>query len=261
MKEKDILVVLIAAISIFILLAGGIVAFVALYSKRVRQHQALLLEHERKEQLNLLNATINAQEAERQRIGADIHDDIGPMLASSKLLINKFLHLNDKSQVSQLVNSLNARLDEVIAEVRAVAKNLVPQVLLEFGLSEAIEELGGLIKEASDLEVELIINRAVPNLTTEEELALYRIIQEFCNNTLKHSDAKHIQITYGKDGPNFDITLHDDGKGILESQFSNPRGLGIRNMQARARSIGATIELAKSNGGGTTIVVHVKSDE
>lgn len=258
MNEKDILITLVGAILLFLFLAGGIISFVILYYQRVRHHQLTLRDNELKQQLNLLNAAINAQEEERQRIGADIHDDIGPMLATTKLLLNKFIYLKNDAETKTHVKRVGEQLDEVIDQVRAVAKNLVPQVLIEFGLTEAVEELCTRISEAGALTAEFTFHQSLPQLQIVEQLALFRIIQEFCNNTLKHAEAQNLRISFQTNSNEFVVVLQDDGAGITVIQFDNPTGLGINNMQARARSIGAIMELEGRNPHGTTMVIRLK---
>lgn len=258
MPENEIYIALFGAVSLFIVLAGGIIFFVVLYSKRVRHHQEVLRENERKQQLNLLNAAINAQEEERQRIGADIHDDIGPMLATSKLLLNKFLYLDSKVETREHIQKVGSHLDEVIDQIRTVAKNLVPQVLLEFGLQEAVEELCSKINEGNELKAGLALTQRFPELNGAHQLALYRIIQEFCNNTLKHARAQNLKIICESSEKELRLLLKDDGEGITQTQFSSPSGLGIHNMQARAKSIGASIKLENDGSHGTFIAVHLR---
>lgn len=259
MNDSEILITLIAAILLFILLSTGIVAFVFLYYRRVRLHQAHLLENERYQQLNLLNAAIEAQEEERRRIGADIHDDIGPMLATNKLWLSKFLYLEDPGEIKRHVDSMAKQFDIIIEQVRLVAHYLVPQVLLEFGLIDAVDDHCARINETQQLNTTFNYENKVIKLSESEQLALYRIIQEFSNNTIRHANAQKLIITLKDDQFGVHLILHDDGKGITESQFSKSTGIGINNMQARAKSIGAILELSKLNDNGTTITVYLKN--
>lgn len=247
-------------ISVFILLSASIISFALLYSNRARRHQKALQLKEKQKQLELLNATINAQERERERIGADIHDDIGPMLSTTKLLINKFKYLDKKEDVTQHIKRLEAQLDEAIERVREVAKNLVPQVLVEFGLVEAISDLCSRINEGGDVKAKMEVDPAIPIFDRTQELALYRIIQEFCTNTLKYAKASQIFIQFKVSGNGFVLELSDDGIGIAQEHLQEKGGLGLNNMHARAKSIGADMQLETKRSIGTRILLTLSNE-
>jgi signal transduction histidine kinase len=178
------------------------------------------------------------------------------MLATAKLLLSKFMYFQNKEETKQHVTKIGSQLDEVISQVRRVSRNLVPQVLVEFGLVAALEELCSRINEGDGIRTHLsTCDESIP-LSGVEQLAIYRIVQEFCNNTIRHSGAKNIWIDYSIGQGYVQYTLRDDGRGIERDRLTGLDGLGINNMKARAKSIGAHIVL--DNGQINGVVMSIK---
>ncbi len=258
MKEEHIVIVLTGAILLFILLSMGIILFTFVYSRRIREQQVLLRENERKQQLDLLSVTMSAQEKERQRIGADIHDDIGPMLATSKLLLKQFRYLEDEAEINNHIDRLGRNLDEIISRIRVVSRNLNPQVLRDFGLIAAIEDICSLITDSNELNVHFKMSKVLPKLSIFEELTLYRIVQECCTNTIKHGGAKNLYIKLKYQNNNLQLEMHDDGRGIDMVQLKASGGLGIKNIRARAKAIHADVNISNINS-GASIKINLES--
>lgn len=240
---------------ILLVIFVGIIVFVMQYSRRAIEHRDMLKVKEREKQVELLNATIEAQEGERARIGSDIHDDIGPLLSTLKLYTNRIKYLDDQEERNAYIDSLGKEMDDVIVEIRRVAKDLVPMVLMEFGLAAALENLCERINETKQVVAYLQIRAPIDALNKSEELALYRIVQEFCNNSIKYASATQIDISFSS--PPLTLHLGDNGVGF-EQELVDKRefqGLGLKNMNARAQAIEAEFELTSKPDHGTRAVI------
>ncbi len=245
---------IVGIILVLLLMAASVVLFVQMYARRVFKHKIELQRKEKEKQHDMLNATIDAQEHERRRIGADIHDDIGPMLSTCKLLINKFRYLEGEESVKAHVKRINMQLDDVINRVREVAKNLAPAVLVEFGLTSALEDLCSRINEGGEIHATIHLDPQFPTLPGTHELAIYRIVQEFCNNSIKYAEAANIMLQFEYVKPNVYISMQDDGVGMMTIESD---GLGIRNMHARASSINANFKMDSKPDSGTKAVLQM----
>ncbi|MCB0644688.1 MAG: sensor histidine kinase [Phaeodactylibacter sp.] len=247
---------------VFALLTLFIFLLLLYLNRRVLRHKEEMHRMESARQREMLQASFEAQEKERKRIGSDIHDDIGPLLSTVKLLMNRFKNLQDPQAVHQHITRVNQRMDEAIQLVRTVARDLTPVVLNKFGLLLALEDLCDRINQSEQLEARLQVQGREYELNPQTELALYRIIQELCNNAIRHAEAAHIQIHFAFEPERLQIKVADDGKGLpsagAETQkIELPKGIGLRNIEARTSMLGAEIRFESSKNKGTTAILHV----
>lgn len=189
------------------------------------------LDHQRQ----LLRSVIESQEAERIRIGQDLHDDVGTALSNLRITGERYTRLEpDNESLNELVD-LNKRIvDKIISNVRAISHNLSPEIFTVHTLSEAIEELFTSIHEASGLTI-LLLNEAEAVLDTMDlttALVIYRVLEELLNNTLKHAMADTIQIDIRKAGRHLHIDYRDNGKGMPAGPDVK-KGRGLQNIESR----------------------------
>ena len=237
---------------LFVLLSGGIIFFSVTFVKRQIKHHQEVDMIRSKAEASLLKATLDTQEKERERIGANLHDDIGPLLSSFKMYFKNELNAayrNDKDEIQTILEVL----DENIEQVRDFSRDLVPNVLKQFGMRSALDELKRRTEKTSDIAIQLDIQEEITK-DEQAQLSVYRIVQETINNAIRHGGAKNIKITLKWKNKLF-LQIQDDGMGFDTSQKN--QGLGLRNIEARAKSIGAKLEIKSEPGKGTA--VYVKS--
>lgn len=249
MSPKEIFAL--SSLIVFLLLSISIVLFTIAFSRRFRKHRKNIDEIRKKNEASLLRATLSTQENERERIGANLHDDIGPLLSSLKMYFKnemKMDYRNDKDEVQQIINVI----DENIEHVRDISRDLVPNVLKQFGLKASIEELKRKIEKSSEVKIEIQFNDQ-ENIPGDETLSLYRIIQEGVNNAIRHGNATQVDIKYSSVVDFLQLSITDNGEGF-NIDTNNP-GLGLRNIEARAKSIDADININSDIGKGTSIII------
>jgi two-component system sensor histidine kinase UhpB len=204
------------------------------------------LEHERRESGR---QALLAQEAERQRIARELHDEVGQTLTGAILQV--------EGLAVQIPDELRAPLDELretvrlgAEEVRTIARRLRPDVLEELGLSSALAALASGFERQVRLPVE---RRLAPGLhvSPEEELVLYRVAQEAMTNVARHADAERVWLELRDEGERVVLEVRDDGRGLRADALGSSQG--IRGMRERAMLIGATLAIESPNGGGTTV--------
>lgn len=257
MSNDNELVFIILTSSILIVLAGFVIFAIFRYNKRRLKHQEELQQKEEEKQRARLNASIEAQESERNRIGGDIHDDIGPLLSSIKLYIHKFKYCKTPEQISKEIKSINGQVDEIIQRIRSVTRDLVPAVLVEFGFVAAVKNLCDRINESGQISINFKSEEEKYTLSDKSELTLYRVIQELSNNAIKHANASHIDIEISKKEEKIHIIVSDNGSGIPDEILKdNINGFGLKNIEARLSLIDGDFDI-KGNHQGTKAFVQI----
>ena len=213
------------------------------------RYQLQLQKMEQDQQKMLLNASIRLQEEERQRIAADLHDDAGPLLATARLYLNENLINLDKT--TQLQNIYNAKqiIDDTIQLIRNISHSLMPPTLKNFGLESAINDLFQKMSSSGSMNASCRFHDYRTRMQPEEELILFRVVQELVNNILKHSNASFIHLTQNISGDYFFIRIHHDGRGLTQPDFEklnkSASGLGLKNIQSRLKLIQGKIFFEK----------------
>ncbi len=226
-------------------LAIAIVGFVIFHQRKVIRYNSQLKKLEEEKQQILLNASIRFQEEERNRIAADLHDDAGPLLATARLYLNENLVNQDKAQQLQSIFSAKQILDDAILLIRNISHSLMPPTLKNFGLESAATDLFQKIGASGSLNASARFHDYRTRLKVEQELLVFRIIQELVNNILKHSNAGFIHLTQNVSGKKMYFRIHHDGTGIVQADFEklnhSTLGLGLKNIASRIKVLNGRI--------------------
>jgi len=199
----------------------------------------------------LLKKIIETQEQERVRISRDLHDGVGQYLAALKLhweslKSNYDQHLGIESELK----SFPIILQETITELRRVCFNTLPLVLNEYGLIRGIKELQ---LNVSNNDFHIIFNSSsnFPPLTKSLETSVFRIVQEFINNSLKHSGATEVKINLIANQENIVLNLKDNGIGFNINDWEISKGNGLKNIQNRVESVEGKLKINSILNKGT----------
>lgn len=226
-------------------LAIGIIVFVIFHQRKVIRYQMQMKRMEAEKQQILLNASIRFQEEERQRIAADLHDDAGPLLATARLYLNDNLVNQEKAQQLQSIYSAKQIIDDAIQLIRNISHSLMPPTLKNFGLESATTDLFNKISGSGRLNASARFHDYKQRLRVEQELLIFRIIQELVNNIIKHSNAGFIHLTQNVSGNKMYLRLHHDGNGIVQAEFEKlnhfSQGLGLKNIASRMKLLNGKI--------------------
>jgi signal transduction histidine kinase len=217
----------------------GLIVFITFHQRKVIRYQQQLQRMEQDQQKTLLNASIRLQEEERQRIAADLHDDAGPLLATARLYLNENLVNLDKATQLQSIYNAKQIIDDTIQLIRNISHSLMPPTLKNFGLESAVNDLFQKISGSGSMNASCRFHDYRERMKTENELIVFRVIQELVNNILKHSNASFIHLTQNMSGNKFFIRIHHDGRGITQTDFEKLNksnvGLGLKNIQSRLK--------------------------
>ena len=184
-----------------------------------------------------------AIEKERYRISREIHDDIGQSLSVIKLNLN----IGAPAQLKEA----KAIITDVIENLRNLTHTLANGKRLVNGLPTSVRTDIARLNAAKQVSAGLKVTGHETGLTPEQELGAYRIYQEAVNNTLKHADAKHIEVAIHFALNEFVMTISDDGNGFGPAKGSH--GQGLTNMRGRAAEMGGKLIIESTTGSGTKI--------
>ncbi len=235
----------------------SISAIVFAYQKRLE-----ILERRRAEQQKFFRRLIYAHESERRRIAAELHDSVGQSLAIIKNAAfydatKPFNAETGKRQLQQIFEQSK----QTISEVREITYNLRPYMLERFGITEAVKSLIEKIALSDTLDVYLKIDPIDRLFSNEEEISIYRIIQESLNNALKHSDASEVNVEIKRFNNFITIKIQDDGRGFdpkVLRERNGRAGFGLVGIAERIQMLGGTYSIESKLSIGTTIYVNVK---
>jgi two-component system sensor histidine kinase UhpB len=196
-----------------------------------------------------------AEEAERRRVAAELHDEIGQRLTALLLQIDRL----SKAAPPELGDEFSLTLGatkETLEGVRGLARRLRPEVLDELGLVPALRNLCDRIEEGTGLVVRRSLDPELPELSPDAELVVYRVAQEALTNVVRHAQVDEAHLALGARASEVELVVHDAGVGVREHTAEDSAG-GIRGMRERALLIGARLEVQPAPGGGTDVKLHL----
>lgn len=251
----------------YFLVAGAIgLAVISLlsyrnYRSRQKLHQTKIDELEKEKQLSATAAVLKGEEQERARLAKELHDGLGGMLSGIK-----YSFINMKETMAMPPENVQAfdrnldMLDTSIREMRRVAHNLMPEILLKYGLNAALKEFCSEVSRSGVIAVvyqPMGLEKVDIDRTTS--LAVYRIVQELVHNAIKHAAAKTvlIQVHASAQDKLLSVTVEDDGKGFDPDALDNITGIGWINIRNRIDFLKGEVDVSSAPGGGTSVLVEI----
>ena len=231
------------------------------YRSRQKLQQTKIDELETEKQLSATEAVLKGEEQERTRLAKDLHDGLGGMLSGIKYsLSNMKQNLIMTPDNAQAFERSIDMLDSSIKEMRRVAHNMMPEVLVKYGLSIALKTY------CSEIESSGVIHASyqfVGGENTEPEqttaVAIYRIVQELVNNAIKHAAARNVlvQLHIFETEKQLTITVEDDGNGFDTAILKNASGIGWSNIQNRVEFLKGKADISSAPGKGTSVLIEI----
>ncbi len=245
----------ISLIVVVVLLIVVVIVAYMVYNRRKLKEQARLQMEINKQQELTAREVIQAEERERRRIAADLHDGVGQLLSASLLNMNGlFQKLGISTESDTLAHNTLALVTESYDELRQISHQMMPNTLLKVGLASAVKDMVLRIDQ-SKMAISLETIGLNERLDEEVETVLYRVIQESVNNVIKHAGATKLNIQLIKDEDGVSITIEDNGKGFDPKLLKG--GIGLKNMQSRVQFHKGTIDIDSFPGKGTLVAVHI----
>ncbi|GAB3571731.1 tetratricopeptide repeat-containing sensor histidine kinase [Hymenobacter daeguensis] len=206
-------------------------------------------------------AVLEAEETERRRIGADLHDGVGQLLSVAKLNLHGLcedLHpLLSPEQQHRFEDAIGV-VDEGVREVRGISHNLLPNALIKRGLARAVREFLDLIQRPGRLRIHVeTLGLDEFRLAPTVESTLYRVVQEVVQNIVKHAQATEINLQLIRHAHELTLLVEDNGVGFDPAALGPDAGIGLKNIESRVAYLGGTLHLDSRPGHGTTVTATV----
>ncbi|AXT55851.1 histidine kinase [Aquimarina sp. AD1] len=250
-KEQILLLVYFTAIILFFVIFG-IIFFVAFQ----RRKNKLLLEKFKAEQRfeeELQNSKLEIQEQTLKNVSWELHDNIGQLLSTAVMQIN-ILSSNLEPKIKESVQDIRGLVGDSLQEIRNLSKTLNHEVIQNIGLEKSIQVELDRFKKLNFLTPELIVDGEEVLINPKDEIIIYRIVQEFFSNTIKHAEASHLLVKLNYTPQDLTIVIKDDGVGYnMESVQANS---GLLNMKSRASLVNASLDCFSEPGKGVLLTLR-----
>lgn len=204
---------------------------------------------------NIINASIDGQESERKKVALFLHDTISASLSSAGMHLNVFLAQN--TPVSDEIIKTKFILDETHDKVRDLSHDLLPTLLVRFGLLYALDDL---CEKYSNSTLHFEFQNTIPikkRYTEQFETRIYYIISELLNNIIKHSKASKAIVSLKEKDSEMIIEITDNGKGFDTNKFNFVEGFGLNQIRARINNLNGYFNVTSKINHGTSIVINV----
>ena len=203
---------------------------------------------------------ILAQEAERQNIARELHDQIGQALTAIRINLETIRNSSNQAESNALIDEGVTTVDEALQQVRDLSFELRPSLLDDLGLTAALRRYADRYAQRTGIQTKMAIGlESRIRLSRELETACFRIVQEALTNVARHAQAKNVSIDVRTMNGALSLSIKDDGIGFnLHSQADGELlgSLGLRGMEERAHGVGGKLEINSAPGKGTEVSVH-----
>jgi signal transduction histidine kinase len=226
----------------------------ALENARLHEERLAILRQQ-------LARVTQAQEEERQRIARELHDGVGPTLASMHLRLRATRKLLDRDQeaAADVLDELAELSQDNVRDIRRLIYDLRPAALDELGLVPALREYLNRCQREHDLRIGFSASEE-ERLPPLVETALFRIVQEAVNNVVKHAGARRVEVTLDRTNGLAALGVTDDGRGFDPDEPRSGQHLGLWSMRERVEQLGGRFELQSRPGRGTVLKAWLPVD-
>ncbi len=258
-KSQNYLLYFLLGTLLFISLAGYLT-----YNNR--QKKAMLKEQAQEQEIQQLKVAqerkifgvmMEGIEQERKRLAADLHDGLGGRLSGISIKLSRLSENKEARSFTKHIDDILANLDDSLQELRSVARNLMPETLLKYGLKAAVEDYcSTLSAKYTNITLQFYNTK---NITEKNELlTIYRIIQELINNAVKHAKASEILVQCIVTDDKIDLAIEDDGIGLKNNDHSKNIGLGLTSLKNRVDYINGVMDIQTETNEGTSINIQIE---
>lgn len=211
----------------------------------------------------LASRMVRQHEEQRRRISRELHDETAQVFSAVKLnlgLVSESARAEEAARLEQVLELIDTGIDSI----RRVTRDLRPSVLDELGLLPALHALVGDFGETTGLAIRFVAPNALPELSSEAELALFRVLQEGLTNVARHAQASAVEVTVESMKEQIVVHVKDDGRGLepgRADRLTDDGRLGLVGMRERIAGLGGSVSVAGEPGMGVALVVRLPLDE
>lgn len=211
-------------------------------------------QHQEEVRRLLLERALQVQEDERRRIARELHDEAGQLMTSLLIGLRGLSDVRRLADAKKRAKHLREITSNAINELGRLARGLHSSVLEDLGIEAALSRFVHEFSKAHGIHVDLeMTNSHVAEFSRDDQITLYRIVQEALTNVARHAQARSVRIRFHTTPSNLQMTIHDDGRGLSSPSNTSSRHLGIEGMRQRAASLGGDLEISSPPEGGTQL--------
>ncbi|RNL90655.1 sensor histidine kinase [Sinomicrobium pectinilyticum] len=247
-------------------LVGFIAVIILIYANKQRTkamkqqkqlHKMEVGKIEQKNRISLLSAMLEGQEQERSRLARDLHDGLGGLLSGIKIEMSAVKTILANPEGQGLMDKTMEHLDDAVNELRRIAHSMMPEILIRYGLGEAVKEYCQRFR-TSGVRIECRVFNYTNEMDHSRQMVLYRIMQELVNNAIKHAEASLIYVQLQQVEDKIFLTVEDDGIGFDKDKIAatGKQSAGWTNIRARVEFLHGSLDILSEKGSGTTITVE-----
>lgn len=238
---------------LLVLLTVVSLLLVGYFRQKQQLMQQQLINLKNGNDLRILEATVKGEEKERGRIAKDLHDGLAGMLAAVKMHFEALQFDHPDLKESEDFKQVHSLLENAAVEVRKTAHNLMPEMLTEFGLAEALKKYCRNISNRR-FHVHFFSMGEQVRFSSHFELSVYRVVQELLHNVVKHAKATSVMLQISFEPDSLTVTVEDNGIGI--GTTSGGDGLGLENLKNRVASLDGTITWDRNDRNETSVFIE-----
>ena len=209
-------------------------------------------------QKNQFRAAVETLETERKQLAEGLYDGVAQLLSAIKLNLHRLEKTGYNEGSRPLLLGTRNLTDECLTEVRSIIYNLLPPVLIDYGLQQALEGLCVKIEQTAGIDVQYEINVGTLRFKPEIELAIYRIVQDLLSNAVKHLSATSVHLTLATEPGFLTMEFRENGKGFDIEQIKE--GFGLKNLESRIRLLKGEIKIDTRSENGSVTVIRIRTD-
>ena len=255
-KEIDLISTVIFLILIVIIIMSILIIILLIYNKKEKEK----LEYEIElinvnSQKNLLKTQLEIQEQTFQQISREIHDHIGQRLTLARLYINQ-LATNISEKKLDAMNESSSLIEEAIGDLKQLSRSLTANLIKDEGLLHALEFEITRVSRVISIEINLNHEGDLPFMPLDNEIVIYRILQESLQNVIRHAEATRVDIHLKHSTEALTLIIEDNGKGFNPELIANRKqgtNSGLSNMKTRAELLQGMMHIVSKEGSGTTL--------
>ena len=244
---------------IFIAFIAGIIVFIYQYRIKKRTHDQQLLNKDETHKKELLKTQMEIQTDTMRHIGQDIHDSVGQKLTLASLYL-KQLPVDQMEYYADSVQSVNNLIDDSLEELRQISRSLTESNIRNQSIVVLLEQLSSRVAHLNKFKIDFQYSRDIKIVSISTKTVVYRIAQEFIQNSIKHSKCSLISIKLSENESSILFSMEDNGIGFDIAEVKN-KGIGIKNFKKRVDWIGAALHYHSQINKGTQLKIILSKDE
>ncbi|WP_299015776.1 ATP-binding protein [uncultured Polaribacter sp.] len=248
MESEERVIILLVTTIIIVVFVVFVVLLFGFYQKRKNTLLIQKEEDKKRFEREISETQIEIREETLRNISWELHDNIGQLLTLAKIQL--------QNTSSENIHEVSETITKGLTEVRALSKLINPEVIKNIRLIEAIQLEIDRFNRLNFIKSVLRIKGKEFAIDKKASIIIFRILQEFFSNTIKHSKGKNLNVALDFKQNELEIIAKDDGIGFASEIIS--KGIGLENIKNRAKLIGATAVFTSEENKGTTLKITYK---